>query len=70
MQFVKTWHMLCIVSTITGFGVLFLLTKTIVLVFYKPVQVIDLEHQEDGMTVCVASKCIHHKAPLHMKVYI
>ena len=45
--------MLCIVATITGFGVLFLLTKTIVLVFYKPVQVMDLEHQEDGMTVRV-----------------
>ena len=37
--------------SITGFGVLFLLAKTIVMAFYKPVQVIDLEHPKEEMMV-------------------
>ena len=51
VQFVKTWHMLCIVATITGIGVVLLLTKTILQAFNPPVQVPDAE-DPDGRTVC------------------
>ena len=53
MQFIKTWHMLCIVATVTGIGVLLFLIKTIVLVFYKPVKEFVSEYREEGMMVCV-----------------
>jgi gamma-aminobutyric acid type B receptor len=42
----KTWHMLCIVATIAGIGVLLLSTKTIVQVFYHPVLVPNSEDPE------------------------
>jgi gamma-aminobutyric acid type B receptor len=45
----KTWHMLCIVATIAGIGVLLLSTKTIVQVFYHPVLVPNSE-DPDGTT--------------------
>ena len=53
MQFIKTWHMLCIVATITGIGVLLFWIRTIVLVFYKPVKEYVSEYREGGMMVCV-----------------
>ena len=51
MQFIKTWHMLCIVAAITGIGVLLFLTRTIPLVFYKPVKEFISEYREEGMMV-------------------
>ena len=51
-QFLKTWHMLCIVAAITGIGVVILLTKTILQAFNPPVQEPDAE-DPDGRTVSI-----------------
>ena len=50
VQFLKIWHMLRIVATITGIGVLLLLTNSTPLVIHHPVQVSDAEDPE-GRTV-------------------
>ena len=56
VQFLKIWHMLRIVATITGIGVLLLLTNSTLLAIHHPVQVSDAEDPE-GRTVLGVQYC-------------
>ena len=57
--------MLCIVVAITGIGVVFLSTKTILQAFNHPVKVHDAEDPE-GKTVCSTIEGVPHNIIIHI----
>ena len=54
----KTWHLLCVVATIIGIGVILLLIRTVAQALNEPELVADSENPE-GRTVCAFCDLIY-----------